>query len=199
MRRVSVFGATGSIGCNTLDLLRRQGGAGAYDVIALSGNGNIPLLARQAREFRAKIAITADENRLADLRAALQGTDTVAAAGASALAEAAARPTDWVMSAIGGCSGLEPGLISLQHGGILALANKESLVAAGPLMLATAARHGLRQPWRTPREFVPVALRRRTLLSFDHPVLGVVEAEGFTLSPTETAGDPKRLGMTTAK
>ena len=53
-------------------------------------------------------------------------------------------PTDWTMSAIGGYAGLEPGLISLRHGGILALANKESLVAAGPLMLATAAKHGAR-------------------------------------------------------
>ncbi len=141
MRRVSVFGSTGSIGCNTIDLLRRQGGAATYDVVALSGGRNVTLLAQQARELRADIAVTAYPDCLNLLRQALEGTDIKAMAGADAIVEAAARPVDWTMSAIGGCAGLEPGLVSLQHGGILALANKESLVAAGPLMLETAAHH----------------------------------------------------------
>jgi len=138
-RRVSVFGSTGSIGQNTLDLLRRQGGADSYEVVALTGGDNIALLAAQAREMRAEIAVTARDDNLAALRQALDGSDVSAAAGPAALCEAAARPTAWSMSAIGGCAGLEPGLIALQHGGILALANKESLVAGGQL-LPEAAR-----------------------------------------------------------
>ena len=141
MRRVSVFGSTGSIGCNTIDLLMRQGGADTYDVVALSGGNNIDLLAQQAKALRAKVAVTANPKNLKDLQQALEGTDILASAGSKALAEAAHHPTDWTMSAIGGIAGLEPGLISLRHGGILALANKESLVAAGPLMLATAKAH----------------------------------------------------------
>jgi 1-deoxy-D-xylulose-5-phosphate reductoisomerase len=141
MRRVSVFGSTGSVGRNTVDLLLRQGGAEKHDVIALSGGRNVALLAQQARELQATVAVTAHENSLNDLRQALEGTAINAMAGAQAIVEAAQIPTDWTMSAISGCAGLEPGLLSLQHGGILALANKESLVAAGPLMMATAKKH----------------------------------------------------------
>ncbi len=144
MRRVSVFGATGSIGCNTVDLLLRQGGAAAYDVVALSGGRNVALLAKQARALHADIAVTAYADHLNTLREALEGTGISAAAGAGAIAEAAARPVDWTMSAIVGAAGLEPGLVALQHGGVLALANKESLVTAGPLLHATAARFNAR-------------------------------------------------------
>ncbi len=144
MRRISVFGATGSIGVNTVDLLRRQGGAETFDVVALSGGRNIALLAEQARELRADIAVTAFPELLAELRAALAGSDTLAAAGPAAIAEAAARPSDWTMSAIVGAAGLAPGLAALGRGGTLALANKESMVAAGPLMLTEAARNKAR-------------------------------------------------------
>ncbi|AOZ69414.1 1-deoxy-D-xylulose-5-phosphate reductoisomerase [Rhodobacter xanthinilyticus] len=144
MRRVSVFGATGSIGVNTLDLLTRQGGAEAYQVVALTGGRNVDLLASQARSLRAEIAVTAHEDCLPALRAALHGSGIEAAAGAGALVEAAERPADWVMSAIVGAAGLAPGFAALKHGTTLALANKESLVTAGPLLLAEAARHGAR-------------------------------------------------------
>lgn len=142
MRRVSVFGSTGSIGVNTLDLLTRGGGVEKYQVVALTGGRNVALLAEQAIAFGAEIAVTAHEECLADLRAALAGTGIAAAAGQAAIAEAADRPADWVMSAIVGAAGLLPGFRALRHGGTLALANKESLVAAGPLLLAEAARHG---------------------------------------------------------
>ncbi|MCA8870089.1 MAG: 1-deoxy-D-xylulose-5-phosphate reductoisomerase [Rhodobacteraceae bacterium] len=144
MRRVSVFGSTGSVGCNTVDLLLSQGGAACFNVVALSGGRNVALLARQARATGAKIAVTAFDECLKELQQALEGTDIIAAAGPGALAEAAARPTDWTMSAIVGAAGLEPGLISLAHGGILALANKESLVTAGPLMRQGANASGAR-------------------------------------------------------
>lgn len=142
MRRVSILGATGSIGQNTLDLIRRA--RDEFQVVALSGGQNIARLAADAREFGAEVAVTADPSRLEDLRDALAGSGVVAAAGEAALIEAATRPADWIMSAVVGVAGLAPGLAALRQGCTLALANKESLVAAGPLMLATAAAHGAR-------------------------------------------------------
>jgi 1-deoxy-D-xylulose-5-phosphate reductoisomerase len=95
-----------------------------------------------ARALRAEIAVTAQEECLPALRDALAGTNILCAAGQTAIAEAADRPADWVMSAIVGAAGLVPGMRALRHGGTLALANKESLVTAGPLLLATAAKYG---------------------------------------------------------
>lgn len=142
MRKVSIFGATGSIGQNTIDLIRRA--PEAYDVVALTGGANIAQLAEDAIALRAEVAVTAYEDRLPDLRAALEGSGVEAAAGQAALVEAAARPADWIMSAIVGAAGLAPGLEALKHGTTLALANKESLVCAGRLLLETAEKHGAR-------------------------------------------------------
>ena len=139
-RRVTVLGATGSIGASTLDLLRRA--PDAYEVVALTGAANVADLAAAARELRAEVAVTADEARLDELRDALAGSGVEAAAGRAALLEAADRPADWTMSGIVGVAGLEPGLRALRHGGTLALANKESLVCAGGLLLAEAEAWG---------------------------------------------------------
>ncbi|TGN46467.1 1-deoxy-D-xylulose-5-phosphate reductoisomerase, partial [Paracoccus liaowanqingii] len=92
MRRISIFGATGSVGANGVDLIRHAGGAAAYHTVALTGGRNIALLAQMARELRAEIAVTAHDELLDDLRAALAGSDVAAAAGSAALVEAAARP-----------------------------------------------------------------------------------------------------------
>ena len=140
-RRISIFGVTGSIGESTVDLLQRTQG---YQVVALSGGRNVARLAELARTLRAEVAVVADAALLPDLRAALAGSGVEAAAGPDAIIEAALRPADWVMSAIVGAAGLAPGLAALTTGATLALANKESLVTAGPLMLATAAQHGAR-------------------------------------------------------
>ncbi|MBY6089475.1 1-deoxy-D-xylulose-5-phosphate reductoisomerase [Maritimibacter alkaliphilus] len=139
MKRVSIFGATGSIGQNTIDLIKRA--PSEYQVVALTGGGNVRQLAADARALNAEVAVIADPARLPDLRAALEGTTVECAAGASALQEAASRPADWVMSAIIGAAGLRPGLAALAQGATLALANKETLVAAGPLVMSEAARH----------------------------------------------------------
>lgn len=139
MRRVSIFGATGSVGQSTIDLI--SGSPDRYDVVALTGAGNIAQLAQDAIRLRADLAVTANLDRLEDLRVALAGTGVEAAAGEAAIAEAASRPTDWVMSAIVGAAGLAPGLIALEQGCTLALANKESLVCAGELLLETVARN----------------------------------------------------------
>jgi 1-deoxy-D-xylulose-5-phosphate reductoisomerase len=142
MRRISVFGATGSIGESTFDLVMRAGGPRAFRTVALTGGRNTARLAEMARALDADLAVCADEADLPALRAALSGTRTECAAGPAALVEAAARPADWVMSAIVGAAGLAPGLKALEQGTTLALANKETLVAAGPLVMATAAAHG---------------------------------------------------------
>ena len=142
MRSISIFGATGSIGESTFDLIRRAGGAEAFRTVALTGARNVARLAEMARELRAEVAVVAHEAELPALRAALAGSGVEAAAGAAAIAEAADRPADWVMSAIVGAAGLVPGMRALRHGRTLALANKESLVTAGPLLMSTARAHG---------------------------------------------------------
>ena len=141
---MSLFGATGSIGEQTVELLLRAGGGEAFGVVALTGGRNLARLADMARALRAEIAVCAEPSDLAELRARLAGSGIEAAAGPDAIAEAADRPADWVMSAIVGAAGLVPGFRALRHGATLALANKESLVTAGPLLMAEAARHGAR-------------------------------------------------------
>lgn len=143
MRSLSIFGATGSVGEQTVDLIRRAA-PGAYRVVALTGGQNLARLAEIARELRAEIAVCADPAGLPELRDRLAGSGVAVAAGQEAIAEAADRPADWVMSAIVGAAGLVPGFRALRHGATLALANKESLVTAGPLLMAEAARHGAR-------------------------------------------------------
>ncbi|NAZ36971.1 1-deoxy-D-xylulose-5-phosphate reductoisomerase [Rubellimicrobium sp. CFH 75288] len=140
MRTVTVLGSTGSIGCATLDLLGRA--PGAFAVEALTGAGNVALLAEQAVAHRARLAVTARPDLYAELRERLAGTGIEAAAGPEAVAEAAARPADWTMGAIVGAAGLVPSLEVVRRGGTLALANKETLVAAGRLVMAEARRHG---------------------------------------------------------
>ena len=144
MRSLSIFGATGSIGESTFDLVMALGGPQAFRTVALSGGRNIARLAEMAVALRAEIAVTAFDDCLPALRRALAGTGIEVAAGATAIAEAAERRADWIMSAIIGAAGLEPGFRALRHGTVLALANKESLVTAGPLLMAEAARHGAR-------------------------------------------------------
>lgn len=141
MRRISVFGATGSVGESTFDLLVRQGGAEAFRTVALTGGQNTARLAEMAVALRAEVAVTAHDECLPDLRDRLAGTGIAVAAGQQAIAEAAMRPADWVMSGIVGAAGLVPGMRALESGATLALANKESLVTAGQLLMATAAAH----------------------------------------------------------
>ena len=139
-RTVTIFGATGSIGENTVDLIARD--PARYDVVALTGGRNVKRLAEQAKLLEADLAVTAFDDCYAELKELLSGTGIEVTAGAEAVAEAADRPADWFMSAIVGAAGLVPGLRALRHGTTLALANKESLVTAGPHLLAEAAKYG---------------------------------------------------------
>ena len=140
MRSVTILGATGSVGESAFDLLMRAGGPEAWRTVALTGGRNIARLAEMAKALRAELAVTAYPELLADLLQALQGSGIAASAGAAAIDEAAARPSDWTLSAIVGAAGLAPGLQVLERGGTLALANKETLVAAGRLVMTTAER-----------------------------------------------------------
>ncbi|MGL4405392.1 MAG: 1-deoxy-D-xylulose-5-phosphate reductoisomerase [Notoacmeibacter sp.] len=142
-RRISVLGATGSIGVSTLDVLSQAGGSEQFDVIALTGMGNVDLLARQAKDFGAKIAVTADETRYKDLKEALAGTGIEAAAGQTALCAAASEPADWVMAGIVGIAGLAPTMAAARAGANIALANKECLVSAGDLFLSETGKAGV--------------------------------------------------------
>ena len=144
MRRISIFGATGSVGEQTVDLIRRAGGAETHQLVALTGGRNVARLAEIARELRPEIAVCADPEGVQELRDRLAGSGVAVAAGPEAIAEAADRPADWVMSAIVGAAGLVPGLRALVQGATLALANKESLVTAGPLLMGVARKHGAR-------------------------------------------------------
>lgn len=140
-RRISILGVTGSIGASTVSVIESLG-EGAFEVVAVTGNSNVASLAEAARRLGAEIAVSADEDRLDELRQALAGSGIEAAAGAAALEEAASRPADCVMSAIVGAAGLRPTLAAARTGATIALANKECLVAAGPVFLAEMRRSG---------------------------------------------------------
>lgn len=139
-KTVSILGSTGSVGQNTVDLIAAY--PQRYKVVALTAQNNVTLLAAQAKKLNAGLAVIGNPDLYADLKAALAGTPTEVSAGPDALIDAASRPADWIMSAIVGIAGLRPTLTAIGQGGTVALANKESLVCAGPLMMAAVARHG---------------------------------------------------------
>jgi 1-deoxy-D-xylulose-5-phosphate reductoisomerase len=139
-RRISILGATGSIGMSTADLVRRN--PEKFDVSVLTANRNVQDLAALARELRPSLAIVADETAYADLKQALADTDIEVAAGADALVDAAQAPVDLTVAGIVGAAGLEATLAAIRQGAIVALANKECLVCAGDLVLEECARSG---------------------------------------------------------
>jgi 1-deoxy-D-xylulose-5-phosphate reductoisomerase len=128
------------VGLSTLDLVRAN--RDQYHVVALTAHGQADKLAELAREFDADLAVVSDDTAYPALREALASTRTEAAGGSDALIEAASRETDWTMAAIVGTAGLPPTLAAIRQGKTVALANKESLVSAGGLMMAEVARSG---------------------------------------------------------
>lgn len=141
-RRLSILGATGSIGINTLDVVAAD--PGRFEIEALTAGRNAAELAALAIRHKARVAVVADPSAYAELKDRLAGTGIEAATGADAVAEAAGRPSDIVMSAIVGFAGLAPSLAALGATKAVALANKETLVSAGDLFMSTAARLGTR-------------------------------------------------------
>jgi 1-deoxy-D-xylulose-5-phosphate reductoisomerase len=140
LRRLTILGATGSVGASTVDLIKRE--PDRYEVVAVSARRNAAALAKVAREIGAELAVVADPAAYAELKEALAGSSTEAAAGEDALMEAAQRPADWLMAAISGAIGLRPTLAAIERGATVALANKECLVCAGSLFMRRAASTG---------------------------------------------------------
>jgi 1-deoxy-D-xylulose-5-phosphate reductoisomerase len=139
-RRITILGATGSIGKSTLDLVERN--RDAFQVTAVTAATNVEALADIVRRTGARLAVVADESRYADLAELLVGTNCRAAAGEGALVEAAAGDADLVIAAIVGCAGLKPVMGAVEAGRTVALANKEALVTAGALMTDAARESG---------------------------------------------------------
>jgi len=139
-RSITILGATGSVGCNTVDLIERN--ADAFVVEALTANRNVALLAEQARRLRPRVAVLGDPAGYRQLKEALSGTNVAVAAGPDAVIEAASRPAEWVMAAIVGAAGLQPTLTAVRRGATVALANKECLVSAGDVFVKEVIAHG---------------------------------------------------------
>jgi 1-deoxy-D-xylulose-5-phosphate reductoisomerase len=142
VKTISILGATGSIGQNTLDLISRD--RQRFKVVGLTGASNIDLLAESAIKFQADVVATANESKFHDLKKMLSGHQIEVCAGKNGVLEVASRQADWVMSSIVGSAGLLPGLRALEVGSNLALANKESMVAAGPIMKKMAEVKGVK-------------------------------------------------------
>lgn len=142
MKNISILGATGSIGQNTLDLISSE--RDKFNVVGLTGENNIELLAGSAIKFNADVVATANDSKFNDLKDMLSGHKIEVCAGINGLLEVASRQAEWVMSAIVGSAGLRPGLKALETGANLALANKESMVAAGPIMKKMSKAKGVK-------------------------------------------------------
>ena len=139
-RSVTVLGSTGSVGVSTLDLIARN--PADFEIEALVARSNVKLLTQQALAFRPRFVALDDPSGYDDLKSALAGTGIGIGAGQGAVVEAAARPADWTMAAIVGAAGLRSTLAAIRRGGTVALANKESLVCAGALVMAEVKAHG---------------------------------------------------------
>jgi len=142
VKNISILGATGSIGQNTLDLISSE--RDKFNVVGLTGENNIELLAGSAIKFNADVVATANDSKFNDLKDMLSGHKIEVCAGINGLLEVASRQAEWVMSAIVGSAGLRPGLKALETGANLALANKESMVAAGPIMKKMSKAKGVK-------------------------------------------------------
>jgi len=140
-RRITVLGSTGSVGKSTISLLEAAP-EGQFDIVALVAGRDWKGLAAQARRLKARHAVLADPSQYAALKEALAGTDIQVAAGPEAVIAAASLPADWTMAAIVGAAGLPATMAALARGGVMAIANKESLVCAGEPVLAAARAGG---------------------------------------------------------
>ena len=140
-KNLSILGSTGSIGTQTLDVARNL----SLEVTALAAYGNIKLLEEQIREFHPALAVVFDEEKAKQLRTAVADTGTEILAGMDGLCEAASIDgADVVVNAVVGCVGLQPTLAAIKAGKDLALANKETLVAGGALVMRAAEENGVK-------------------------------------------------------
>ncbi len=140
IKKITILGATGSIGVSTLEILRQH--PKKYQLEAVTAQNNLPKLIEIAKEFSPSMVAIANDAHYAELKSALAGSGIEIAAGESAIIEAAQRPAELVMAAIVGVAGLRPVLAAIARGATIALANKESLVSAGELVLRECRKYG---------------------------------------------------------
>ena len=138
MKKISIFGATGSIGQSTLKVIAKH--PDLFQANVLTAYKNVEQLAQDAKKFNARYAVIADETLYKDLKSLLSGTDIIPMAGRDGVLDAASIKTDLTMAAIIGVAGLEPLMKSIQNSNVVAIANKEPLVAAGELVIETAQK-----------------------------------------------------------
>ena len=139
-QRISILGSTGSIGTQSLDVAKMRG----YDIVALTAHSNDKLLETQAREFSPKYVALADEQAAKRLKIALADTDIKVYSGLEGVCEcAAASESDTVINSVVGIAGLRPTLIAIENKKTIALANKETLVAGGELVMRKAKENGV--------------------------------------------------------
>ena len=143
-KRLVILGATGSIGRSCAQVIGES--AGRFAVAAVAAGHDGAALALAARALGARFAAVADPDGYAELKAGLAGSAIEAAAGPEAVVEAALKPADLVVSAIVGAAGLAPTYAAVSAGRAVALANKETLVCAGDVVMAAARKAGGRAP-----------------------------------------------------
>jgi 1-deoxy-D-xylulose-5-phosphate reductoisomerase len=198
-RRISILGVTGSIGESTIQVVEDvRGQGGEIEVEAITAGTNIPALVQACQRLRPRFAAIADPNLFSEAKAALAGLEVEVGAGPAALAEAAARPSDWVMAAIVGAAGLAPTMEAVRRGAQVALANKECLVCAGPLFLEAARAHGATLlPVDSEHNAIfqvlthPARVERLTLTASGGPFLNASVAQMRSATPDQACAHPK--------
>lgn len=139
-RRIAILGSTGSIGRQTLDVIREH--RDLFEVELLTCKGSYELMARQAIEFDANNAVICDESKYKELSTALDGTDTKVFAGMKSVCDLVTSDrVDIVVAAMVGFSGLAPTMSAISAGKVIALANKETLVAAGSIVMGLSRKY----------------------------------------------------------
>lgn len=142
MKRIAILGSTGSIGTQTLEVVRYNKD---IQVTALAAGGNVTLMEEQIREFKPKLACLWDREKAEQLRTAVADLDVKVASGMEGLMEAAtAEETDLVVTAVVGMIGIRPTIAAMEAGKDIALANKETLVTAGHIIMPLAAEKGVK-------------------------------------------------------
>lgn len=141
MKKIAILGSTGSIGTQTLDVVRANGD---IEVLGISAGRNVKMLEEQAREFHPKLIAVWDENAAKDLAVRLQDIDVKIVSGMDGLLELARMPeTDILVTAVVGMIGIRPTMEGIKAGKDIALANKETLVTAGHLIIPMAKEYGV--------------------------------------------------------
>ena len=182
-RKVTVLGSTGSIGVNTLDVIthvRKLHGADALPVAALTAGDNVKVLIQQALAVKPELAVIGNEQLFDELKAGLDGSGIEVAAGREAVIHAGARPSDFVMVAIMGAAAIEPALAAIRRGGVVALANKECVVAAGAVFRDAIEKSGA--------QVLPVDSEHNAIFQ----VLGSGDASEADLVTITASGGPFR-------